>query len=61
MMTQFVSLEVQLPATSAQLESAIVQAVQRHGEPLRWAVTAVDAKRRIALVEAVITISTVLA
>jgi hypothetical protein len=61
MLTQFVQVEVPLQDTPARLEQAIAQALQTHGEPLRWAITGIDQAEGVARVEAVVTISTRLA
>ncbi len=69
MLTQFVSIEVPLEglqvnsaetngalsSVAAELSTAIQHALRQYGEPLRWAVTAVDTPRRMATVEAVVT------
>lgn len=58
MLTQFVTVSVPLPPTPLALERAIAQALQADGEPLRWAITAVDTEQRVAVVEAVVTLAT---
>jgi len=58
MLTQFVSLSVPLQANPAAMERAIAQALQSYGEPLRWAITAVDTAAQTAAIEAVVTIAT---
>lgn len=58
MLTQFVQVEVPLQDTPAHLERAIAQALQTHGDPLRWAITGIDTAKGIAHIEAVVTIST---
>ena len=55
--TQFVRLEVPWVADPGAMEGAIAQALQVHGDPLRWALTAVDEARGIAVLEAVVTLS----
>ncbi|MBW4653582.1 MAG: hypothetical protein KME20_11190 [Kaiparowitsia implicata GSE-PSE-MK54-09C] len=73
MLTQFVTIEVPLEGlrvdrvsaetglalspAAANLPAAIYQALKQYGEPLRWAVTAVDTPTRTATVEAVVTYS----
>ena len=54
MTTQFVTLKVELQAKPANLLTQIETELQKQGEPLRWAVTHVDAEQQIATVEAVI-------
>ncbi|MBD1912166.1 MULTISPECIES: hypothetical protein [unclassified Leptolyngbya] len=58
MLTQFVQVEVPLQNNPAHLERAIAQTLQTHGDPLRWAITGIDAVQGIARIEAVVTIST---
>ncbi|MBE9077733.1 hypothetical protein IQ241_10560 [Romeria aff. gracilis LEGE 07310] len=52
---QFVTIEVSLGPVAATLSQAIEAALRQRGEPLRWAVTAVDPGRQVARVEAVVT------
>lgn len=59
MVTEFIAVEVALQPSVAELELAIAQTLQQHGEPLRWAITSVDGDRQIAHIEAVITIGQV--
>ena len=56
MTTQFITAEIDLQETPAALHSRIDAELQKHGEPLRWAVTYVDVERQKATVEAVITL-----
>lgn len=56
MTTNFITLEIDLQATPAQLHSQIEAELQKQGEPLRWAITHVDVERQKATVEAVITL-----
>ncbi|MBE9099049.1 hypothetical protein [Vacuolonema iberomarrocanum] len=58
MLTQFVSLSVPLQPTPAAMERAIAQSLQAYGEPLRWAITAVDVESQTAAIEAVVTVTT---
>lgn len=62
MITHFVTAEIDLTTLSKPLGTTLHQAVltelQKHGEPLRWAVTSVDEDRQTAQVEAIVTIST---
>ena len=51
MTTHFISAEVDLHNTADELHSAIEIELQKHGEPLRWAVTDVDVDRQKAVVE----------
>jgi hypothetical protein len=52
MVTQFITVEIDLKDLSIPLQNAIEAALQIQGEPLRWAVTAVHDD--IAQVEAVV-------
>ncbi len=56
MTTHFITAEIDLQETPVQLQQAIEAELQKRGEPLRWAVTCVDADRQIAQVEAVVTV-----
>jgi hypothetical protein len=53
MVTHFVTLELDLnPA--AELQRLILAELERYGEPLRWAIVAVDPNRSKVQVEAVV-------
>ncbi|MGL5927101.1 hypothetical protein [Chroococcidiopsis sp.] len=54
MTTQFITLEINLQETPAQLLQAIETQLRLSGEPLRWAITSVDFLRQKAIVEAVV-------
>ena len=56
MTTHFVSAEIDLQETPSKLQKAIEAELNKQGEPLRWAVTAVDTEREKVTVEAVVTI-----
>ena len=58
MLTQFISLTVSLQPTPAAMERAIAQSLQSYGEPLRWAITAVDVESQTTAIEAVVTVTT---
>lgn len=58
MLTQFVQFELPLQNSPAALQRAIAQTLQTYGDPLRWAITAVDGDRQMAQIEAVVTIAT---
>ncbi len=53
MTTHFITAEIDLDTAQENLVQTIQAEVAKHGEPLRWAVTATDGKR--ASVEAVVT------
>jgi hypothetical protein len=50
------SIEIEMDITDAlgALDTAIEQKLQQWGEPLRWAITAVDRERNIAQIEAIV-------
>lgn len=58
MMTHFVRLEIAYRGSVSELQQAIAVQLRQHGEPLRWAITEIDAARQIAYIEAVVTIDT---
>lgn len=58
MTTHFITAEIELPTAIGDTPSAIAAELQKHGEPLRWAITAVDTATQTATVEAVVTIAT---
>lgn len=53
-MTHFITAEINLQDTPAQMRQVIEAKLQKHGEPLRWAVTSVDVERQQACVEAIV-------
>ncbi|MBE9230973.1 hypothetical protein IQ231_04550 [Cuspidothrix issatschenkoi LEGE 03284] len=55
MTTHFITAEIELQETPTELEKAITEELQKQGEPLRWAITAVDEEEQTATVEAVVT------
>ena len=55
MTTHFITTEIELQETPAQLHKEIEAQLQKQGEPLRWAITNVDVERQKATVEAVVT------
>lgn len=55
MTTHFITAEINLQESPLALQEAIVAELQQRGEPLRWAVTEIDADRQTAQVEAVVT------
>ena len=56
MNTHFISIEVNLQSSPIKMQSAIEAELRRHGEPLRWAVTSVNANQQKAQIEAIVTI-----
>lgn len=55
MVTQFLTIEVDLQPSSTDLPQAIETALQRYGDPLRWAITEVNVITQTAIVEAIVT------
>ncbi|AVH65330.1 hypothetical protein CDG77_25190 [Nostoc sp. 'Peltigera membranacea cyanobiont' 213] len=55
MTTHFITAEIDLQETPAELLEVIETELKKQGEPLRWAVTSVDVKEQKATVEAVVT------
>ncbi|WP_353931654.1 hypothetical protein WJM97_03450 [Okeanomitos corallinicola TIOX110] len=55
MTTHFITAEIDLQETPTELQKTIEAELKKQGEPLRWAVTAVDAEKEKATVEAVVT------
>lgn len=54
MTTHFISAEIELETTPSEVQQAIAAELQKQGEVLRWAVTAVDPEAQTAHVEAVV-------
>lgn len=55
MTTHFITAEIDLQETPAELLEVIETELKKQGEPLRWAVTSVDVDKQKATVEAVVT------
>jgi len=53
--SSFVTLELPLEDSPSQMEMAIQVALQQWGDPLRWAVMAVDVANQMVKVEAIVT------
>jgi len=56
MTVHFITTEIALQSTPAQLHAQIEAELQKQGELLRWAITNVDIARQQATVEAVVTL-----
>lgn len=52
--THFITVDIPLKDVQGDLVSAIEAALAEHGEPLRWAITQVNAAAKTATVEAVV-------
>jgi hypothetical protein len=57
MTTHFITAEIDLHENPHQLQQEIEAELEKRGEPLRWAVTAVDETTQTAHVEAVVTVT----
>ncbi|MBD2041564.1 hypothetical protein [Microcoleus sp. FACHB-672] len=57
MTTHFITAEIDLQESPVQMQQAIEAELQKRGEPLRWAVTGIDADSQKAQVEAVMTVA----
>ena len=55
MITDFISLEIDLKDDSVLLHELIKLELQKYGKPLRWAITAVDTQQGKLILEAVVT------
>ncbi len=55
MTTHFITAEIDLQATPQATQAEIEAQLQKSGEPLRWAITAVNPETQTAHVEAVVT------
>lgn len=55
MTTHFITAEIDLAESPAEIHAAVVAELERRGDPLRWAIVAVDAAAQKATVEAVVT------
>ena len=57
MTTHFITAEIDLQENPRQLQQVIEAELEKRGNPLRWAVTAVDEDAQMAQVEAVVTVT----
>jgi hypothetical protein len=55
MTTHFITAEIDIQETPIQLQQVIEAELKKQGEPLRWAITAVNSEQQKATVEAVVT------
>ncbi|MBD2022097.1 hypothetical protein H6F43_18115 [Leptolyngbya sp. FACHB-36] len=55
MTSHFITLSVDLRTSPVELNRAVEAELQKHGEPLRWAIVAVDSERQTVIVEAIVT------
>lgn len=54
MTIESIEIEMDITAALGQLDRAIETTLQQWGEPLRWAITAVDRETNIAQIEAIV-------
>jgi hypothetical protein len=59
MTTHFITAEIDLQENPLELQREIEEELGKRGDPLRWAVTAVDKEQQKAQVEAVVTVTAV--
>ncbi len=57
MTTHFITAEIDLQQTPTELQACIESELQKRGEPLRWAITAVDVEQQKVSVEAIVTVA----
>lgn len=55
MTTHFIAVEIDLQENPTELQQAIEAELKKQGEPLRWAIAAVDETAEKVTVEAVVT------
>ncbi|MBE9213854.1 hypothetical protein IQ247_14465 [Plectonema cf. radiosum LEGE 06105] len=55
MITHFISAEIDFSENMIELHKFIEAELHKHGKPLRWAITAVDFKKRKVTLEGVVT------
>jgi hypothetical protein len=53
--SSFVTVEIPLEDSPSKMETAIQAALRQWGDPLRWAVMAVDVANQLVKVEAIVT------
>jgi hypothetical protein len=56
MTTHFITAEIDVHSSPAELHQAVEAELTKRGEPLRWAITQVDAETQTAQVEAIVTV-----
>ena len=54
MIIESIEIEMDITAARGELNTAIETKLQEWGEPLRWAITAVDRDTNIAKIEAIV-------
>ena len=55
MITDFVSVEIDLQENIIDLHKSVESELQKYGKPLRWAITAIDSEKEKVVLEAVVT------
>jgi hypothetical protein len=56
MTTHFITAEINIKETPAQLHKEIGAELEKRGEPLRWAITSIDKEKQTAQLEAIVTV-----
>jgi hypothetical protein len=56
MMIESIEIEMDITSSLGELNRSIEATLQQWGEPLRWAITAVDRETNIAKIEAIVII-----
>lgn len=57
MTTHFITAEIDLQESPVKLQQEIEAELEKRGEPLRWAITAIDAEKQKAQIEAIVTVN----
>ncbi len=57
MTTHFITAEIDLQESPVKLQQEIEAELEKRGEPLRWAITAIDTEKQKAQVEAIVTVN----
>ncbi|MEB3312342.1 MAG: hypothetical protein VKJ02_19120 [Snowella sp.] len=58
MTTHFITAEIDLQESPVKLQQEIEAELEKRGEPLRWAITAIDTEQQKAHIEAIVTVNT---
>ena len=56
MLLQAIATEIEMQKDPLKLHQAILERLQRHGQPLRWAITQVNSQTQTVTVEAIVTL-----
>lgn len=55
MITHFITAKIDLKEDIAELYRSVETELDKHGKPLRWAITAIDSQKGKLILEAVVT------